>query len=173
GQLVGAAVAGFCAPADAGGYSLVAGGSPGAGGGGVGLALKLAQGGWGLGGGAGRVGGAFGPPLRRQRGGETGPPGAVGTEYWVDFYGEVADGVNDPETDRLAVAWDLRAPLPASAARAGGPGSPGPAGEGGPPAILVPGPGGEPVAGTVPGARARPPCWIPGDIPTTRPPDPG
>ena len=37
--------------------------------------------------------------------------GAVGTEYLVDFYGPMADGVNDgDETDRLAVAWDLTGP---------------------------------------------------------------
>jgi predicted GNAT superfamily acetyltransferase len=37
--------------------------------------------------------------------------GATGTEYLVDFYGPMADGVNDgDESDRLTVTWDLTAP---------------------------------------------------------------
>src|SRR5262249_51162914 len=173
GQLVGAAVAGFSAPAGAACYSLVAGGSPGAESRGIGLGLKLAQRAWALRAGAGRMRWTFDPLVRRNGWFNIGGLGAVGTEYWVDFYGEIADGVNDPETDRLAVAWNLRAPLPASTARADVPGSPGPAGQGEPPAILVPGPGGEPVAGAVPGASPRLRCWIPGDILTLRPPHPG
>src|SRR5262249_48297926 len=124
GQLVGAAVAVFCAPADAACYSLVAGVSPGAEGGGIGLALKLAQRAWALGAGAGRMRWTFDPLLRRNAWFNIARLGAVGTEYWVDFYGEVADGVNDPETDRLAGAWGLRGPRPASRPRAGGPRSP-------------------------------------------------
>lgn len=34
--------------------------------------------------------------------------GAVGSEYLVDFYGPMSDGVNDgDESDRLTVVWDL------------------------------------------------------------------
>jgi len=173
GQLVGAAVAVFSAPADAACYSLIAGVSPGAESRGIGLALKLAQRAWALRAGTSRMRWTFDPLLRRNAWFNIARLGAVGTEYLVDFYGEIADGVNDPETDRLAVAWNLRAPLPASTARAGVPGSPGPAREGEPPAILVPGPGGEPVAGTVSGASTRLRCWIPGDILTIRRADPG
>src|SRR5262249_50689809 len=108
GQLVGAGGAGVVAPPPPAGCSLVARG--GAEGGGVGLALKLAQRAWALGAGAGRMRWTFDPLLRRNAWFNIARLGAVGTEYWVDFYGEVADGVNDPETDRLAVAWDLRAP---------------------------------------------------------------
>src|SRR5262249_21679769 len=144
----GAAVGVSGAPADAACYSLVAGVSPGAEGGGIGLALKLAQRAWALGAGAGRMRWTFDPLLRRNAWFNIARLGAVGTEYWVDFYGEVADGVNDPETDRLAVAWDLRAPLPASAARGGGPGCPRAPGGGRAPA--GPGPGG----GAGRGARA-------------------
>ncbi len=37
--------------------------------------------------------------------------GAVGTEYLVDFYGPMADGVNEgDETDRLTVVWNLIEP---------------------------------------------------------------
>ena len=90
----------------------------------------------------------------------------------MDFYGEVADGVNDPETDRLAVAWDLWAPLPSRAAPAGLAA----AGEDVAHAILAAGPGGEPATGTVRRAGGTAPgrlrCWIPDDILTIRRTDP-
>jgi predicted GNAT superfamily acetyltransferase len=173
GRLVGAAVAVFSAPADAACYSLIAGVSPGAESRGIGLALKLAQRAWALRAGVSRMVWTFDPLLRRNAWFNIARLGAVGTEYFVDFYGEVADGVNDPETDRLAVTWNLRAPLPASTARAGVPGPPGSAGESEPPVILVPGPGDEPVGQTVPGASSRLRCWTPGDIIATRRTDPG
>jgi predicted GNAT superfamily acetyltransferase len=182
GRLVGAAVAVFSAPGDAACYSLIAGVSPGAESRGIGLALKLAQRAWALRSGASRMVWTFDPLLRRNAWFNIARLGAVGTEYWVDFYGEITDGVNDPETDRLAVAWNLRAPLPASTGRAGVPDSPGPTGVPGspgaaegsePPAILVPGPGDEPVAGTVPEAGTRLRCWIPAEIIAVRRTDPG
>src|SRR5215467_28231 len=194
GRLVGAAVAVFSAPADAACYSLIAGVSPGAESRGIGLALKLAQRAWALRAGTSRMRWTFDPLLRRNAWFNLARLGAVGTEYLVDFYGEITDGVNDPETDRLAVTWNLRAPLPASTARARVPGSPGPAGQsmpgspgpagqsmpgspgpaGGtePPAILVAGPGDEPVAEAVPEASTRRRCWIPGDIIAIRRTDP-
>jgi predicted GNAT superfamily acetyltransferase len=162
GRLAGAAVAVFGPPAGASCYSLIAGVSPGAEGGGIGFALKLAQRAWALQAGAGRMSWTFDPLLRRNAAFNISRLGAVGTEYLVDFYGQVADGVNDPETDRLAVAWDLRAPLPIPAAVAG---------EEVPDTILVAGPGGEPAPGTVPQADAGPGmlrCWIPADILTIR-----
>jgi predicted GNAT superfamily acetyltransferase len=173
GHLVGAAVAVFSAPADGACYSLIAGVSPGAESRGIGLALKLAQRAWALRAGVSQMAWTFDPLLRRNAWFNIARLGAVSTEYLVDFYGEITDGVNDPETDRLAVTWNLWMPLPASTARAGLPGSPGPAGEGEPPAILVSQPGGEPVAGTAPEAGTRLRCWIPGDILTIRRTDPG
>jgi predicted GNAT superfamily acetyltransferase len=173
GHLVGAAVAVFSAPADAACYSLIAGVSPGAESRGIGLALKLAQRAWALRAGTSRMRWTFDPLLRRNAWFNICRLGAVGSEYLVDFYGEIADGVNDPETDRLAVTWNLRAPLPGSAALGGLPGAPRTAGEGEPPAILVSGPDGEPVAGTMPGTSIRLRCWIPGDILTIRRTDPG
>jgi len=171
GHLVGAAVAVFSAPADAACYSLIAGVSPGAESRGIGLALKLAQRAWALRVGTSRMRWTFDPLLRRNAWFNIRRLGAAGTEYLVDFYGEIADGVNDPETDRLAVTWDLRAPLPGSAARGGPPGAAGPAGPDEPPAILVSEPGGEPVA--MPGAGTRLRCWIPGEILAVRRADPG
>jgi predicted GNAT superfamily acetyltransferase len=162
GRLLGAAVAVFGPPADASCYSLIAGVSPGAEGGGIGLALKLAQRAWALPAGAGWMIWTFDPLLRRNATFNISRLGAVGTEYLVDFYGQIADGVNDPETDRLAVTWDLRAPLPSLAA---------PEGEEQPDPILAAGPGGEPAPGTVPPAGPGPGllrCWIPEDMLTIR-----
>ncbi len=173
GQLMGASVAVFSAPADAACYSLIAGVRPGAESKGIGLALKLAQRAWALRAGVSRMVWIFDPLLRRNAWFNISRLGAVGTEYLVDFYGEVTDGVNDPETDRLAVTWNLPAPLPVFTARAGLPGSPGLAGEGRSSAILLAGPDDEPVAGTMPGASIRLRCWIPGDILTIRRTDPG
>ncbi len=174
GQLLGAAVAVFGPPADASCYSLIAGVSPRAEGGGIGLALKLAQRAWALQAGAARMRWTFDPLLRRNARFNISRLGAVGTEYLVDFYGEIADGVNDPETDRLAVTWDLRAALPDTAHPSPGAGPGGPGRE--PPAILAAGPGGEPAAGTPTRAGSSGParlwCWIPADILTTRRTDP-
>ena len=173
GDLLGAAVAVFGPPADTSCYSLIAGVSPHAEGGGIGVALKLAQRAWALQAGAARMSWTFDPLLRRNAKFNISRLGAVGAEYLVDFYGEIADGVNDPETDRLAVAWDLRAPLPGAA---GPPGAAAPAGEGMAPAILAAGPRGEPVTGTAPQADGTGPgqlrCWIPEDILAIRRTDP-
>ena len=162
GRLVVAAVAVFGPPAGATCYSLIAGVNPDAEGGGIGLALKLAQRAWALQAGASRMIWTFDPLLRRNATFNISRLGAVGTEYLVDFYGQIADGVNDPETDRLAVTWNLRAPLPSPAA---------PAGQDVPDTILAAGPGGEPAPGTVPQAGAGPGllrCWIPEDMLTIR-----
>jgi predicted GNAT superfamily acetyltransferase len=161
-RLIGAAVAVFGPPVGASCYSLIAGVSPGAEGAGIGLALKLAQRAWALQAGAGQMIWTFDPLLRRNAMFNISRLGAVGTEYLVDFYGQVADGVNDPETDRLAVTWNLRAPLPGPAA---------PAGEEVPGTILTAGPEGEPAPGTVPQGGTGPGllrCWIPEDILTLR-----
>jgi predicted GNAT superfamily acetyltransferase len=173
GQLVGAAVAVFSAPADAACYSLITGVSPGAESRGIGLALKLAQRAWALRAGVRQMVWTFDPLLRRNAWFNIARLGAVGTQYIVDFYGEITDAVNDPETDRLVMAWNLRAPLPAFTAHAGLSASAGSAGDSEPPAILVSGSGGEPVAETLPAAGTRLRCWIPGDILAIRRSDPG
>jgi predicted GNAT superfamily acetyltransferase len=177
GQLVGASVAVFGPPAGDSCYSLIAGVRPEAASRGIGLALKLAQRAWALRAGAVWMNWTFDPLLRRNARFNISRLGAVGTEYLVDFYGEIADGVNDPETDRLAVCWDLRAALPGSTAPAGLPGPRVPAGGAVPHAILAAGPAGEPVAETVPGAGGSGPgrlrCWIPDGILTIRRTDPG
>ena len=176
GQLVGASVAVFGSPASASCYSLIAGVSPETASRGVGLALKLAQRVWALRAGVVWMNWTFDPLLRRNARFNISRLGAVGTEYLVDFYGEIADGVNDPETDRLTVSWDLRAALPGSRASADLLAPRVPSGEDVPHAILAAGPAGEPLAGTVPGAGGSGPgrlrCWIPDGILSIRRTDP-
>jgi predicted GNAT superfamily acetyltransferase len=148
GQLTGASVAVFGPPDGRSCYSLITGVAPGTEGRGTGLALKLAQRAWALAAGAATMVWTFDPLLRRNARFNLALLGARVTEYLPDFYGEISDGVNDPETDRLAVSWDLRAPLPAGAS----PARTTPAGtglaSGTPwPSILGAGPAGEPVPG--------------------------
>ena len=177
GQLVGASVAVFGSPASASCYSLIAGVSPETASRGVGLALKLAQRVWALRAGVVWMNWTFDPLLRRNARFNISRLGAVGTEYLVDFYGEIADGVNDPETDRLTVSWDLRAALPGSTASADLLGPRVPSGEDVPHAILAAGPAGEPVAGIASEAGSSGPgrlrCWIPDGILSIRRTDPG
>ena len=191
GQIAGACVAIFGPPPAASSYSLIAGVSPVVEGQGIGLALKLAQRAWAIQAGASRMSWTFDPLLRRNAYFNISRLGATVTDYVVDFYGEIADGVNDPETDRLAVTWDLRKPLPGPMHSSVRPGAPESVGEEEAAAILFPGPGGEPVVRTA-GARAADPgderaagtkpdssnrsepgarrsgqplrCWIPEDI---------
>jgi predicted GNAT superfamily acetyltransferase len=175
GQLIGASVAVFGSPASASCYSLIAGVSPEAASRGVGLALKLAQRAWALRAGAAWMTWTFDPLLRRNARFNISRLGAVGTEYLVDFYGEIADGVNDPQTDRLTVSWDLRAARPGSAAPAGVPGARVPCGDDVSHAILAADPAGEPVAGVALGSSGpgRLRCWIPDGILSIRRTDPG
>jgi predicted GNAT superfamily acetyltransferase len=194
GHLVGASVATFGPPAGASSYSLIAGVSPEVEGQGIGLALKLAQRAWALRAGATRMTWTFDPLLRRNARFNITRLGAVVIEYLVNFYGEIPDGVNDPETDRLAVTWDLGKPLPGSARSSGSAHGTASDGQDKPPAILMPGDHGEPVLAPGPAAAATPSgertlgndpgnttrlranegpcgqlrCWIPEDILSAR-----
>jgi predicted GNAT superfamily acetyltransferase len=194
GQLAGACVAVFGPPVEASCYSLIAGVSPVVESQGIGLALKLAQRAWALRVGASRMTWTFDPLLRRNARFNITRLGAVVTDYLVDFYGEIPDGVNDPETDRLAVTWDLRKPLPGSARSSGPPNGQTSAGQDKPLAILGPGQHGEPVLALGPAVSAgsgsdqaagaksanststdagddrtdQLRCWIPEDILATR-----
>ncbi|MGE5132005.1 MAG: hypothetical protein ACM32E_03735 [Gemmatimonadota bacterium] len=170
GQLTGASVTVFGPPASRSCYSLITGVAPGAEGRGTGLALKLAQREWALAAGATAMTWTFDPLLRRNARFNLARLGARVTEYLPDFYGEISDGINDPETDRLAVTWDLRAPLPA------GPLPAGPEPGAGCPAVLSAGPAGEPAAGipvTGPATPARACCAVPADIMAARRTAPG
>ncbi|MHA5049846.1 GNAT family N-acetyltransferase [Streptomyces sp. SD15] len=105
-RLAGASVAVFGPPAHADVYSFVA--AAAATGRGVGYAVKQAQRVWALERGARTMRWTFDPLVARNARFNLVKLGATGTEYLVDFYGPMADGVNDgDESDRLTVTWDL------------------------------------------------------------------
>ncbi|BCM67215.1 MULTISPECIES: hypothetical protein [Streptomyces] len=100
-RLAGAAVA-VLGP-DRSTYSLVAAAERG-----LGPALKRAQRDWARALGARTMRWTFDPLVGRNARFNLVKLGAVGTEYLIDFYGPMADGVNDgDESDRLTVTWDL------------------------------------------------------------------
>ncbi|MGW2419301.1 chorismate synthase [Streptomyces sp. NPDC001709] len=87
-------------------YSLVAAADRG-----LGHAVKLAQRDWAVGLGARTMRWTFDPLVGRNARFNLVKLGAAGTEYLVDFYGPMTDGVNDgDESDRLTVTWQLTAP---------------------------------------------------------------
>ncbi|GAB2764767.1 hypothetical protein GCM10027072_74380 [Streptomyces bullii] len=105
-RLVGAAVAVFGPPAERDVYSFVAAAT--ASGRGVGLAVKQAQRSWALQRGATTMRWTFDPLVSRNARFNLVKLGAIGSEYLVDFYGPMTDGVNNgDESDRLTVVWDL------------------------------------------------------------------
>ncbi|MEU9327954.1 chorismate synthase [Streptomyces canus] len=105
-RLAGACVAVFGPPGSQEVYSLVAAAEPG-----LGQPVKQAQRDWALGLGARTMRWTFDPLVARNARFNLAKLGAVGTEYVVDFYGPMRDGVNDgDESDRLTVTWDLVAP---------------------------------------------------------------
>ncbi|MFI7136642.1 chorismate synthase [Streptomyces massasporeus] len=105
-RLAGAAVAVFGPPAERDVYSFVAAATES--GRGVGFAVKQAQRLWALKRGATTMRWTFDPLVSRNARFNLVKLGAVGSEYLVDFYGPMSDGVNDgDESDRLTVVWDL------------------------------------------------------------------
>jgi len=105
-RLTGAAVAVFGAPAVKEAYSLVAAAEPGRG-----QLVKEAQRAWALGLGARTMRWTFDPLVARNARFNLVKLGATATEYLVDFYGPMTDGVNSgDESDRLTVTWELAAP---------------------------------------------------------------
>jgi len=75
--------------------------------------VKQAQRAWALERGARTMRWTFDPLAGRNARFNLAKLGAAGTEYLVDFYGPMADGVNDgDESDRLTVTWELAAPSP-------------------------------------------------------------
>ncbi|MFJ5529327.1 chorismate synthase [Streptomyces sp. NPDC093261] len=113
-RLAGACAAVFGPPAGADAYSLLAAADAG-----LGPVVKQAQRAWLLERGARTLRWTFDPLVARNARFNLVKLGATGTEYLVDFYGPMADGVNDgDESDRLTVTWDLvsprRPPAPAA-----------------------------------------------------------
>ena len=84
---------------------------------GVGLALKRHQRLWAMNHGIGEVRWTFDPLVRRNAWFNLTKLGAVIVAYEVDFYGPLADGINDgDESDRAIVAWELEGPRAVAAA---------------------------------------------------------
>ncbi|GAA4073818.1 chorismate synthase [Streptomyces shaanxiensis] len=107
-RLAGASVAVFGPPVSRGTYSLLTAADRG-----LGFQVKQAQRAWALEHGARTMRWTFDPLVGRNARFNLVKLGAEGTDYLVDFYGPMTDGVNDgDESDRLAVTWDLTAPSP-------------------------------------------------------------
>ncbi|WP_239092298.1 chorismate synthase [Streptomyces sp. SID14478] len=156
GELCGAAVAVFGEPAARDVYSFVAAARTSDRG--VGLAVKQAQREWALARGARTMRWTFDPLVGRNARFNLVKLGATGTEYLVDFYGPMADGVNDgDESDRLTVTWDLTADTARAEPVA-------PAG-----AVLATAPDGDPLAL---GADGVVHCRVPADVVKLRAADP-
>ncbi|MFJ4584341.1 chorismate synthase [Streptomyces echinatus] len=154
-RLAGASVA-VLGP-ERGTYSLVAAAEQG-----LGPILKLAQRDWAVALGARTMRWTFDPLAGRNARFNLAKLGAVGTEYLADFYGPMADGVNDgDESDRLTVTWDLTAPP--------GPYDAGGEGDGGGGAVFRTAPDGGPLARRD-DRYVR--CRVPADVVALRAADP-
>lgn len=140
---------------------------------GVGFALKQDQRRWCLERGVKTVEWTTDPLVRRNAYFNLTKLGARASEYLVNFYGEMSDGLNaGEESDRLLIHWQLDSPY-ASAAAKGRADEPNVAGllrEG--IAVLSVGAAGEPVAGQASDARVLM-CQVPEDIVAVRHADPG
>jgi len=99
--------------------------------------------------------------------------GAHASEYLVNFYGAMTDGLNaGEESDRLLISWELDSPRAKVAAAGSVPKAEvGGLLRDGAVAILSVGPAGEPVAGESSGARVLI-CQVPEDIVALRHADP-
>ncbi|MGY1583033.1 chorismate synthase [Streptomyces sp. MN13] len=160
-RLVGASVVVPGEPERRDSYSLVA--AAAASDRGVGHAVKQAQRVWALERGARTMRWTFDPLVGRNARFNLAKLGATGTEYLVDFYGPMADGVNDgDESDRLTVTWDLLTPRPAD---------PGPPLDTPPARITHRAPDGGPLAGRDAGDRCVR-CRVPADAVALRAADP-
>lgn len=113
------------------------------------------------------------PLVRRNVYFNLGKLGARAPRYFVDFYGEMTDGINaGEESDRLLIRWRLDSPEAEEAAAGRAP-SPETAGliSAGASTILVVGESGEPVSAPSPDARVLL-CQVPEDIVELRHSDP-
>ena len=111
GELVGACVGFFAAPAHEALHSHIAGVSPAVRGRRVGFALKLHQRAWALLRGTALVAWTFDPLVSRNAYFNLTKLGARPVEYLPNFYGAMRDGINGgDDSDRLLVHWALGAP---------------------------------------------------------------
>ncbi|MBA2281115.1 MAG: GNAT family N-acetyltransferase, partial [Acidimicrobiia bacterium] len=98
-------------------HSHLTGTEPGRQGTGVGLALKRHQRSWALANGIATVRWTYDPLVRRNAWFNIQKLGVRVEAYAVDFYGPLADGINEgDESDRLLAVWDVAGPRAAAAA---------------------------------------------------------
>ena len=110
-RMVGASVAFFAAPAERSMHSHITGVLPGLQSHGLGRVLKQHQREWAFARDVGHITWTFDPLVARNAHFNLRVLGARVTEYLVDHYGPMDDGVNrGDETDRLMVSWALAAP---------------------------------------------------------------
>ncbi|QKJ20769.1 GNAT family N-acetyltransferase [Microbacterium hominis] len=110
-RMVGASVAFFAEPAARSMHSHITGVLPGHQGRGIGRLLKFHQRDWALRRGVGHVTWTFDPLIARNAHFNLRVLGARVTEYLVNHYGPMDDGVNrGDESDRVMVSWALAAP---------------------------------------------------------------
>ncbi|MEV8267825.1 GNAT family N-acetyltransferase [Microbacterium sp. NPDC076911] len=111
GRMIGASVAFFAAPGERSMHSHITGVLPGQQGHGLGRALKQHQREWALARQVGHITWTFDPLVARNAHFNLRTLGARVTEYLVDHYGPMDDGVNrGDETDRIMVSWALASP---------------------------------------------------------------
>ncbi len=110
-RMLGASVAFFAAPAARSMHSHITGVLPGLQRQGLGRLLKQHQREWALARDVGHITWTFDPLVARNAHFNLRVLGARATEYLVDHYGPMDDGVNrGDETDRIMVSWALAAP---------------------------------------------------------------
>ncbi|MET0813214.1 MAG: GNAT family N-acetyltransferase [Microbacterium sp.] len=110
-RMVGASVAFFAAPAARSMHSHITGVLPGLQSQGLGRVLKQHQREWALARDVGHITWTFDPLIARNAHFNLRVLGARVTEYLVDHYGPMDDGVNrGDESDRIMVSWALAAP---------------------------------------------------------------
>ena len=110
-RMVGASIAFFAPPSERSMHSHITGVLPGRQSKGLGRLLKQHQREWALARGVGHITWTFDPLVARNAHFNLRVLGARITEYLVDHYGPMDDGVNrGDETDRIMVSWALAAP---------------------------------------------------------------
>ncbi|MFT4228900.1 MAG: GNAT family N-acetyltransferase [Microbacterium sp.] len=111
GRVIGASVAFFAAPGERSMHSHITGVLPGLQSRGLGRLIKRHQRAWALERGVARITWTFDPLVARNAHFNLVVLGARATEYLVNHYGPMDDGVNrGDESDRLMVSWALSAP---------------------------------------------------------------
>ncbi|WP_288452940.1 GNAT family N-acetyltransferase [uncultured Microbacterium sp.] len=110
-EMVAASIAFFSAPALSALHSHVTGVAPGLRGRGLGRQLKEHQRAWAAERGIARITWTYDPLVARNAHFNLTRLGARATEYLVDFYGPMNDGINRGDaTDRVFVEWDVAGP---------------------------------------------------------------